>query len=146
MAGFVFAVLTLPISVTVSLLVWSFHRPSVLPLEFWAVVSILPPPSKPILFGRAQCSELLSSSASRRDLFRVEKIYLMNSDSEMSLTVYQLNVLLLGVTFILGRENMYNQENRKILVTRVQLVYKSLWSPSYHTPKAVSYFTHGGWV
>lgn len=135
MAGFVFAVLTLPISVTVSLLVWSFHRPSVLPLGFWAVLSILPPPSKPVLLGRAQCSVPLSSSASHRDLFRVEKICLVNSDSERSLTVYQLNVLLLGVTFILGDEHMYNQENRRILVTRVQLVYKSLLVTLISQPK-----------
>ena len=135
MAGFVFAVLTLHISGTVSLLVWSFHRPSVLPLGFWAVPFILPPPSKPVLLGRAQCSVPLSSSASHRDLVRVEKIYLVNSDSEMSLTVYQLNVLLLGVTFILGSENMYNQENRRILVTWVQLVYKSLLVTLISHPK-----------
>ena len=59
----------------------------------------------------------------------------MNSDSERSLTVYQLNVLLLGVTFILGDEHMYNQENRRILVTRVQLVYKSLLVTLISQPK-----------
>ena len=53
----------------------------------------------------------------------------------MSLTVYQLNVLLLGVTFILGSENMYNQENRRILVTWVQLVYKSLLVTLISHPK-----------
>ena len=116
-------------------LVWSFHRPSVLPLRFWAVLSILTPPSKPVLLGRAPFSVPLSSSTSHRDLFKVEKIYLVNLDSEVSLTVYQLNVLLLGATFILGDENKYNQENRRILVTSVQLVYKSLLVTLISQPK-----------
>lgn len=135
MAGFAFAFLTFSISVMVFFLLWSFHSPSVLPLGFWAVLSILPPPSKPVLLGRAPCFVHLSSSTSHRDLFKVEKIYLVNLDSEMSLTVYQLNVLLLGATFILGDENKYNQENRRILVTSVQLVYKSLLVTLISQPK-----------